>query len=167
MKGNSSLVTQGSHRGFLEHWNSQKSVCNIWQRFSCLLDEGIPKIWKKLNCHGCFLRADQGRAKMCCQMGWIGSAIWQVAQIAIVRIQFFIFLKSPLQVDMKIVVKCWKDFLSYFTTLKTYRVYRQITFFQKNLCFQFHNFGHLYSSRVLCRHLFQNSLVVDVWTIEH
>ena len=27
-----------SHRGFLEHWNSQKSVCNIWQCFSCLLD---------------------------------------------------------------------------------------------------------------------------------
>ena len=36
---------------------------------SCLLDEGIPKIWKKLNSHGGFLRADQGRAKMCCQMG--------------------------------------------------------------------------------------------------
>ena len=33
---------------------------------------------------------------------------------------FFIFLQSPHQVDMKNVVKCWKDFLSYFTTLKTY-----------------------------------------------
>jgi hypothetical protein len=32
----------------------------------------------------------------------------------------FIFLESPLQVDMKNVVKCWKDFLSYFTTLETY-----------------------------------------------
>ena len=63
------------HCGFLEHWNSQKSVCNIWQWFSCLLDERIPKIWKKLNSHGGFLRADQGRAKMCCQMGWIGCAI--------------------------------------------------------------------------------------------
>ena len=31
------------HSRFLEHWNSQKSVSNIWQRFSCLLDEGIPK----------------------------------------------------------------------------------------------------------------------------
>ena len=27
------------HSGFLEHWHSQKSLCNIWQRFSCLLDE--------------------------------------------------------------------------------------------------------------------------------
>ena len=24
-----------SHSGFLEHWNSQKSLCNIWQYFSC------------------------------------------------------------------------------------------------------------------------------------
>ena len=46
------------HSGFLEHWNSQKSVCNIWQHFSSLLDEGIPKIWKKLNSLGGFLRAD-------------------------------------------------------------------------------------------------------------
>ena len=41
----------GTHRGFLEHWNSQKSVSNIWPHFLCLLDEGIPKIWKKLNSH--------------------------------------------------------------------------------------------------------------------
>ena len=34
----------------------------------------------------------------------------------------FIFLESPHQVDMKNVVKCWKDFLSYFITLETYRV---------------------------------------------
>ena len=33
----------------------------------------------------------------------------------------FIFLESPHQVDMKNVVKCWKDFLSYFNTLETYR----------------------------------------------
>ena len=32
-----------------------------------------------------------------------------------------IFLESPHQVDMKNVVKCWKDFLWYFDTLKTYR----------------------------------------------
>jgi hypothetical protein len=32
-----------------------------------------------------------------------------------------IFLESPDQVDMKNVVKCWKYFLSYFTTLETYR----------------------------------------------
>ena len=33
-----------------------------------------------------------------------------------------IFLESPHQVDMKNVVNCWKDFLQYFATLKTYRV---------------------------------------------
>ena len=31
------------HRGFLEHWNSQKSLCNIWQHFSC------PKIFSDLS----------------------------------------------------------------------------------------------------------------------
>ena len=40
------------HCGFLEHWNSQKSLCNIWQRFSCLLDESIEKKCKKKNFHG-------------------------------------------------------------------------------------------------------------------
>ena len=34
------------HRGFLEHWNTQKSLCNVWQCFSCLL-EWIEKICKK------------------------------------------------------------------------------------------------------------------------
>ena len=78
------------------HLNTQKSVWMIWQHFSCLLDEGIPKIWKKLNSHGGFLRADQGRAEMCCQMGWIGSAILQVAQKAIARIQFLSYFWNPL-----------------------------------------------------------------------
>ena len=32
-----------------------------------------------------------------------------------------IFLESLHQVDMKSIVKCWKDFLWYFVTLKTYR----------------------------------------------
>ena len=31
-----------------------------------------------------------------------------------------IFLESPLQVDMKSIIKCWKDFLWYFATLKIY-----------------------------------------------
>ena len=35
----------------------------------------------------------------------------------------YIFLQSPHQVDMKNVVKWWKDFLLYFTTLETYRVH--------------------------------------------
>ena len=36
-----------AHRRFLEHWNSQKNLCNIWQCFSCLLDEWIAKECKK------------------------------------------------------------------------------------------------------------------------
>ena len=109
------------HRGFLEHRNSQKSVCNIWQRFSCLLDEGIPKIWKKLNSDSGFLRADQGRAKMCCQMGWIGCAVLQVAQKAIMRIKFLsYFWISPYQVDLKNVVKSFKHFFGYFNTVETH-----------------------------------------------
>ena len=87
---NSSTRHQTSHCEFLEYWNTQKSVWRIWKHFSCLLDEGIPKIWKKLNSHGGFLRADQDSAKMCCQMDWIGCAILQGAQKAIVRIQFHI-----------------------------------------------------------------------------
>ena len=33
-----------------------------------------------------------------------------------------IFLESPHQLDMKSIVKYWKDFLWYFATLKTYHV---------------------------------------------
>ena len=42
----------------------------------------------------------------------------------------FIFLESPHQVDMKNVAKCWKDFLSYFTTLETYRGSTELSFYQ-------------------------------------
>ena len=70
--------------------------------------------------HDGFLRADRGRAKICCQMGQMGCAFWQVAQKAIVRIQFLaFFLQSTHQVDMKNVVKCSKHFLGYFNTLET------------------------------------------------
>ena len=43
------------HHGFLEYWNSQKSVSNIWPHFSSLLDEEISKIWKKSNSHDGFM----------------------------------------------------------------------------------------------------------------
>ena len=33
-----------------------------------------------------------------------------------------IFLESPHQADMKSIFKCWKDFLRYFATLKTYNI---------------------------------------------
>ena len=44
-----------SHGIFLEWRNTTKSLSNIWQYFSCLLDEGIPKICMKLNSHDGFL----------------------------------------------------------------------------------------------------------------
>ena len=47
-----------THCELLEYWNTQKSLWRVLQHFSCLLDEGIPKIWKKLNSHNGFLRAD-------------------------------------------------------------------------------------------------------------
>jgi hypothetical protein len=52
------LIWEIVHCELLEYWSTQKSVWRIWQHFSCLLDEGIPKVWKKLNSHGGFLRAD-------------------------------------------------------------------------------------------------------------
>ena len=39
------------HGMFLEWWNTTKSLSTIW-RFSCLLDEGIAEICKKLKSHG-------------------------------------------------------------------------------------------------------------------
>ena len=46
-----------------EHWVSRvlkypKKCLGDLTTFPCLLDEGIRKIWKKLNSHGGFLRAD-------------------------------------------------------------------------------------------------------------
>ena len=38
-----------THSGFLEHWNSQKSLCYIWQRISWLLNEWI----KQTRIFGC------------------------------------------------------------------------------------------------------------------
>ena len=34
---------ENKHCWFLEHWNRQKSLTNIWQHFSCLLDEKYAK----------------------------------------------------------------------------------------------------------------------------
>ena len=57
--------------------------------FSFLLDEGIPKIWKKLNSHSGFLRAGQGWAEL-------ALLILQVVQKDIVRIQFFAYFSNTL-----------------------------------------------------------------------
>ena len=61
------------HSGFLEHWNSQKSLCNIWQRFSCLLDELITKKCKKKIFHGGLFSKSTLSVLRCT---WTGRIIW-------------------------------------------------------------------------------------------
>ena len=64
------------HSGFLEHWNSQKSLCNIWQRFSCLLDEWIEKICKKNFFHGGFFLKSTLSVLRCTWTGQINLKIF-------------------------------------------------------------------------------------------
>ena len=57
------------------------------------------------------------------QMGWIGgSNILQLAQEAIVRIEFLTSFAIPSSSSHENVAKCCKDFLVYFNTLETHRV---------------------------------------------
>ena len=44
---------------FLEWWSTTKSLSNIWQHFSSLLDKRTAKICKKNYSHDGFLRTDQ------------------------------------------------------------------------------------------------------------
>ena len=108
---------------------NKKSLDSIFHAY--LTRKGTAKICKKFNSHDGFLRADQGIAKNCCQIGWIGCPILQVAQKPPWDFNFLhIFAipssSGPHQVDMKNIVKWRKDFLLYFTTLETYRVKRRI-----------------------------------------
>ena len=80
------------HRGFLELWNSQKSVSNIWPHFSCLLDEGIPKICKKLNSHDGFLSYLQNSTANSAHLAANFCPALVCPQKADVRIQFFPYL---------------------------------------------------------------------------
>ena len=105
-------------------WNTQKSIWRIWQRFLCLLDEGIQKIWKKLNSHDGFLSylqsstANSARlAAHFCPALVLPSKRHHENSIS------FIFLESPHQVDMKNVVICYKHFFGYFNALKTHGVF--------------------------------------------
>ena len=94
---------------FLEWWDA-----TIWKHFSRLLDERIAEMREKFNYHNGFFRANQDRAKIFCQIGWIGCPILQVAQKAMVIFHFLlIFLKS----SHEKIVNYWKDFLRYSTTL--------------------------------------------------
>ena len=93
---NSSNLIILLHSGFLEHWNSQKSVCNIWQRFSCLLDEGIPKICKKLNSHDGFFSYLQNGTANSAHLAALFCPSLVCPQKATVRIQFLPYFWNPL-----------------------------------------------------------------------
>ena len=43
-----------------------------------------------------------------------------------------IILQSPHQVDMKNVVKCWKDFFGYFNALETHSKTHLVPVFERN-----------------------------------
>ena len=85
-----------SHRGFLEHWNSQKSVSNIWPQFSCRLDEGILKLWKKLNFHDGFLTYLQNSTANSAHLAANFCPALVCPQKATVRIQFSPYFWNPL-----------------------------------------------------------------------
>ena len=140
-----------THNMILEWWNTTKGVSNIWQYFSCLLDKETAKIYKKFNSHESILKADHGRAKNCCQISWIGCHILQVlssksqCEISI----SYIFLQSPHQVDMKNVVKWWKEFNLYFTILETYHVIRWKSYKKKLIKMTFYEcFEHRKSKTI-------------------
>ena len=63
-----------TNSGFLEHFNSQKSLCNIWQYFSCLLDESIEKKCKKKIFHGGLFLKSTLSVLRCT---WTGRIIWK------------------------------------------------------------------------------------------
>ena len=84
------------HRGFLEHWNSQKRVSNIWLHFSCLLDEGIPKIWKKLNSRDGFLSYLQNSTANSAHVAADFCPALVCPQKATKRIQFLPYFWNPL-----------------------------------------------------------------------
>ena len=52
-----------------------------------------------------------------------------------------IFLQSPYQVDMKNVVKCYKDFFPYFKALKTNCVFLQNIMLVKEMTYQLHKYS--------------------------
>ena len=107
------------NRGFLEYWNSQKSVSNIWQRYSCLLDERITKIWKKFSQWFLGGRLRQGKNVLPDGLNWLcyfagNSKSQRENSIS------FIFLESTHQVDMKNVAKTFKHIFGYFNALETH-----------------------------------------------
>ena len=86
----------GFHCEFLEYWNTQKSLWKIWQRFSCLLDEEITKMWKKLNSHDGFLSNLQNSTANSAHLAAHFCPALVCPQKATVRIQFLPYFWNPL-----------------------------------------------------------------------
>ena len=104
---------------FLEWRNTTKSLSNIWQFFSCPLDEGIPKICKKLNSHDGFLSYLQNSTANSAHLAAHFCPALVCPQKATENSISSIFLESSHQLDMKNVVECYKNFFGYFNALKT------------------------------------------------
>ena len=84
------------HGMFLRMWKTTKSISNIWQSFSCLLDEGIAKICKKLKYHGGFLSYLQGRTANPANLAAIFCPALVCPQKVILGIKFLANFCSPL-----------------------------------------------------------------------
>ena len=63
----------------------------------------------RTNYRGGFLSADQNRAKHCCQMGWIGCAIQQLAQKTIITIKFLHIFVIPSSSTLLIIIVGYSD----------------------------------------------------------
>ena len=76
-----------------EWWNMTK----FFPIFDSIIHANLTaKMCKKFNSQDGFLKADQGRAKNCCQIGWIGCLILQVAQKATIGFHFRAYFCNPL-----------------------------------------------------------------------
>ena len=85
------------HSWFLEHWNSQKSLCNIRHRFSYLLDEWIEKICKKNFFHGGFFFKSTLSVLRCTWTGRINLKIFLGHHVNYLNIwPFFAYFFNPL-----------------------------------------------------------------------
>ena len=94
------------HCEFLEYWNTQKSVWRIWQHFSHLLNEGIPKIWLFEG------RLRQGKNVLPDGLNWLCYFVGNSKSHRENSI-YFLFLESSDHLNMKNVVKFSKHFFVY------------------------------------------------------
>ena len=73
-----------------------KSVWRIWQHFSCPLEEGIPKVWNKLNSHDGFLSYLQNSIANSAHLAAHFCPALVCPQKATVRIQFLPYFWNSL-----------------------------------------------------------------------